>query len=114
MDKKDKDIHVCIVCGGTHHDDDIFRMYRLENKKVCELCLQTTVAPASPVMYLNFISADDIVYEDKEKEVKYIDSLEEDFYALNYEFDEAGFAMTKPKKETKVTRKKSKSKIEVF
>ena len=107
MDNKDnKDTHVCIVCGGGNSELDIFRVYELDNKKVCELCLQTTVAPASPAMYMNFVSAGDVVYEDMDKEERYIASLEAEFYMENYSFDDEGHPVQKDTKETKVTYKK--------
>ena len=73
-----KEIHVCIICGGTHIDEDIFRIYKLDDKKVCELCLQTTVAPASPPMFINFHNKGEIVYEDLDKEDAYIQFLEDE------------------------------------
>lgn len=79
-DKNDKTIHVCNVCGGTNHDEDIFRVYKLEDNKVCELCLQTEIAPASPDMYMNFVNKGEMVYEDIDKEVSYIGKLEEEYY----------------------------------
>lgn len=78
MADKRKDVHVCIVCSGTQEEFDIFRMYQLDHKKVCEICLQTTVAPASPAMYLNFVNDGEIIYEDIEKESRYIESIDKE------------------------------------
>jgi len=88
MADKDEEIHVCIVCSGTQEEHDIFRMYQLEHKKVCEICLQTTVAPASPAMYLNFVNDGEIIYEDIEKESRYIESIDkEDAFYNSAEID---------------------------
>jgi ATP-dependent Clp protease ATP-binding subunit ClpX len=76
--------HVCVVCGGTEDEIDIFRIHQLDDKKVCELCLQTVVAPASPNMFMNFVGRGEIVYEDIDKEIEYIETLD----ALEQEGDE--------------------------
>ena len=75
MVKKTKN-HVCVVCGGTEDEIDIFRMHQLDGKNVCELCLQTVVAPASPNMFMNFVGKGKVVYEDIDKEIEYIETLD--------------------------------------
>ena len=102
-----EEVHVCNICGGTNHDEDIFRIYELENNKACELCLQTEVAPASPEMYMNFVNKGDMVYEDVDKEVSYIGKLEEEYYkAMQDAFeDNPSILMVKPKEKTKKVKK---------
>ena len=101
-----KEIHVCIICSGTHIDEDIFRIYQLEDKKVCELCLQTTVAPASPPMFINFHQKGEIVYEDLDKEDAYIQFLEdEDMDAYEFIDYNSDRVKDKPSKEPNKTKK---------
>lgn len=91
---KGSDNHTCVVCGGSEEEFDIFRIYALEGKKVCELCLQTTVAPASPAMYLNFINNGKVVYEDRDKEDEYVEGLEKasEIFQMEYRLQEDGTA----------------------
>jgi len=98
---KKGDTHVCVVCGGSHNDSDIFRVYSLEGKKVCELCLQTTVAPASPAMYMNFVNNGKIIYEDIDKEIEYNKELDEvnEVFAMEYRMMEDGTAEKVEEKE---------------
>ena len=110
--QKHQDTHVCIICGGTHFDKDIFRVYELDGKKVCELCLQTTVAPASPAMFMNFHNSGTIVYEDTAKEEDYIRYIEDEdanaYEFLEYTFDEE--QGIRPKEVVKTEPKKGKLK----
>ena len=100
-----EEVHVCNVCGGTNHDEDIFRIYELEGHKACELCLQTEVAPASPEMYINFVNKGEMVYEDIDKEVSYIGKLEEEYFqAVSEAFRDNPEILTPKPKEDKKTK----------
>ena len=99
MTDKNKATHVCVVCGGSQEEIDVFRIYELENKKVCAVCLETVVAPASPSMFLNFYNGGNIVYEDNAKEDAYLQFLdngdEEALRNLEFTFNEDGTIDTK-------------------
>ena len=43
---------------------------------MCEVCLQTVVAPASPKLFMNYVNNGALVYEDLRKEKEYLQSLE--------------------------------------
>ncbi len=75
----DDEVHVCVICGGSNHDEDIFRVYKLDDKKVCELCLQTEIAPRAPDLYMDYTRLGVMVYEDIDKEIEFVGGLEEEY-----------------------------------
>ena len=62
---------ICQICTGSKSDRDIFRLINYYEKTVCEVCLQTVVAPASPKLFMHYVNDGVILYEDlrKEKEI---------------------------------------------
>jgi len=107
MSYEDDEVHVCVICGGTNHDEDIFRLYELDTKKVCELCLQTEIAPRAPDLYLDYTRLGVMVYEDIDKEVEYVGGLEAEYAEQLYQAEQEnpGIIMGKireKKKERKI------------
>jgi len=67
---------ICDICTGKQSDFDVFRLITYNKKTVCEVCLQTVVAPASPKLFMNYVNNGALVYEDLRKEKEYLQSLE--------------------------------------
>ena len=88
MSYEDDEVHVYVICGGTNHDEDIFRLYELDTKKVCELCLQTEIAPRAPDLYLDYTRLGVMVYEDIDKEVEYVGGLEAEYAEQLYQAEQ--------------------------
>ena len=74
--KRLNDLHICQICTGEQSDRDVFRLINYYEKTICEVCLQTVVAPASPKLFINYVNNGIIVYEDLKKEKEYIESLD--------------------------------------
>ena len=88
MDNKDC---ICAICTGGKSDKDIFRLIEYYKKVVCEVCLQTVVAPASPKLFINYVNNGKILYEDLKKEQDYIESL--DVVDSYFEDNDVGYAV---------------------
>ena len=88
MDNKDC---ICAICTGEKSDKDIFRLIEYYKKVVCEVCLQTVVAPASPKLFINYVNNGKILYEDLKKEQDYIESL--DVVDSYFEDNDVGYAV---------------------
>ena len=82
---------ICDICTGKQSDFDVFRLVTYSEKTVCEVCLQTVVAPASPKLFMNYVNNGVVVYEDLRKEKEYLQSLEvvDSFFDEN----EVGYAV---------------------
>ena len=87
---KNKDCF-CAICTGGKSDKDIFRLIEYFEKVVCEVCLQTVVAPASPKLFINYVNNGKILYEDLKKEQDYIESL--DVVDSYFEDNDIGYAV---------------------
>ena len=72
----ENNLEMCTICTGQKSDLDVFRLINYYEKTVCEVCLQTVVAPASPKLFINYVNNGKIVYEDLQKEKDYIESLD--------------------------------------
>ena len=72
----ENNLEMCTICTGQKSDLDVFRLINYYEKTVCEVCLQTVVAPASPKLFINYVNNGKIVYEDLKKEKDYIESLD--------------------------------------
>ncbi len=83
---------ICAICTGNKLDKDIFRLIEYYEKVVCEVCLQTVVAPASPKLFINYVNKGKILYEDLKKEQDYIESLDvvDSYFEDN---DDIGYAV---------------------
>jgi ATP-dependent Clp protease ATP-binding subunit ClpX len=82
---------ICAICTGGKSDKDIFRLIEYYEKVVCEVCLQTVVAPASPKLFINYVNNGEILYEDLKKEQDYIESL--DVVDSYFEDNDIGYAV---------------------
>ena len=82
---------ICAICTGGKSDKDIFRLIEYYKKVVCEVCLQTVVAPASPKLFINYVNKGKILYEDLKKEQDYIESL--DVVDSYFEDNDVGYAV---------------------
>ena len=72
-------IHKCEVCRETTGSSTVFRLRRLDAKDVCDVCLQSIIAPVSPGLLMEYLKDGKVIYEDKRKEAafeKKIDSAE--------------------------------------
>ncbi len=82
---------ICQICTGSKSDRDIFRLINYYEKTVCEVCLQTVVAPASPKLFMHYVNDGVILYEDLRKEKEYIESL--DIADSFFDDNEIGYAV---------------------
>jgi ATP-dependent Clp protease ATP-binding subunit ClpX len=82
---------ICDICTGKQSDFDIFRLITYSDKTVCEVCLQTIIAPASPKLFMNYVNNGVLVYEDLRKEQEYVQSL--DVVDSFFEDNEVGYAL---------------------
>lgn len=82
---------MCAICTGEQSDKDVFRLIDYCEKTVCEVCLQTVVAPASPKLFINYVNKGKVVYEDLKKEQEYIESL--DVVDSFFDNNEVGYAV---------------------
>ena len=60
--------HKCTVCRETTESPTVYRIRLLEDKEVCDFCLQSVIAPVSPNLLMEYLRDGDVVYEDKKKE----------------------------------------------
>ena len=51
----ENNLEMCTICTGQKSDLDVFRLINYYEKTVCEVCLQTVVAPASPKLFINYV-----------------------------------------------------------
>jgi len=89
----------CIVCEGTPQDKDIYRLYRYDSKSVCEVCLQSMIAPVSSSMYLNFLEKGKIVYQNFTKEQTFLKEVYDVAFEEMEDLEETEetYKMIKPK-----------------
>lgn len=111
MSYGDDEVHVCVVCSGTNHDEDIFRLYKLDGKKVCELCLQTEIAPKAPDLYMDYTRLGVMVYDDIDKEIEYMGGLEVEYAEQMYQVEQENSELIMGKLKEK---KKEKKIVEVI
>jgi len=72
---KKEDKGKCIACEGTARDSDVYRLYKLDDKIMCEVCLQSVVAPASSNLYINFLEKGKIIYQNFLKEQTFLSEM---------------------------------------
>jgi ATP-dependent protease Clp ATPase subunit len=87
----EKNKGICAICTGEQSDKDVFRLIDYFEKTVCEVCLQTVIAPASPKLFINYVNNGEVVYEDLKKEQEYIESL--DVVDSFFDNNEVGYAV---------------------
>ena len=58
----ENNLEMCTICTGQKSDLDVFRLINYYEKTVCEVCLQTVVAPASPKLFINYVNNGEIVH----------------------------------------------------
>ena len=65
---KKKQPHKCEVCRETTESPTVYRIRRLDNKDVCDFCLQSVIAPVSPGLLMEYLKEGKVIFEDKKKE----------------------------------------------
>ena len=66
-----KKTHKCEICRETKQSPTVFRFRKLEDRIVCDFCLQSVIAPVSPNLLMEFLRDGSIIWEDKKKEQAY-------------------------------------------
>ena len=61
----------CEVCRETTDSPTVFRLRRLDAKDVCDVCLQSVIAPVSPGLLMEYLKDGKVIYEDKKKEAEF-------------------------------------------
>ena len=77
---------VCSVCRESTDSVTVFRMREMDRKNVCDICLTTVIAPVSPGLFMDYVRHGKVVFEDKEKEARFednIDNLEYEIVSFN-------------------------------
>ena len=67
--------HKCEICRETEKSPTVFRFRKLEDRIVCDFCLQSVIAPVSPNLLMEFLRDGSIIWEDKKKEREYEKSM---------------------------------------
>ena len=66
-----KKTHKCEICRETKDSPTVFRFRKLDDRVVCDFCLQSVIAPVSPNLLMEFLRDGAIIWEDKKKEREY-------------------------------------------
>ena len=66
-----KKTHKCEVCRETKDSITVFRFRELDDRIICDFCLQSVIAPVSPNLLMEFLRDGSIIWEDKKKERAY-------------------------------------------
>ncbi len=74
--------HFCYTCGENTNAPHIFRLYELKGTCVCEVCISDVIGAQSPGLTMEFLTKGEVVFEDKEKEKKYIEAQDQLFYSI--------------------------------
>lgn len=72
--KRNKDLK-CVVCNEDTSSPTVYRLRELDGKCTCDVCLQDVIAPVVPSLLLKYLEYGKVVYEDKEKELRFIEFL---------------------------------------
>ena len=111
--------HKCEVCRENTSSPTVFRLRRLDGKDVCDVCLQSVIAPVSPGLLMEYLKDGTIIFEDKKKEAAFerkidgAESLDSSFELavgsklsggdMEYKFNEDGTADKVQEEAKKVT-----------
>ena len=82
-----KTTHKCTICRETDKSPTVYRLRRLDGKDVCDVCLQSVIAPVSPGLLMEYLKHGEIIFEDIKKEIAFeeaIDSAPEHSSSLNH------------------------------
>ena len=63
--------HKCTICRETDKSPTVYRLRRLDEKNVCDVCLQSIVAPVSPGLLMEYLKNGEIIFEDLKKEAEF-------------------------------------------
>ena len=66
-----KKTNKCEICRETEKSPTVFRFRKLDDRVVCDFCLQSVIAPVSPNLLMEFLRDGSIIWEDKKKEQAY-------------------------------------------
>ena len=66
--KSNKVTHKCSVCRESTDSPTVYRLRKLDDKNICDVCLQSIVAPVSPGLLMEFLKDGETIYESKRKE----------------------------------------------
>ena len=72
----------CDICRETTRQSDVFTIRVLDKRHVCDICLETVIAPVSPQLFSDYLKKGKIVYHDKAKKImfdKKVSSVTADF-----------------------------------
>jgi ATP-dependent Clp protease ATP-binding subunit ClpX len=69
----------CTICRESSNSPTVYRMRRLDNKDVCDVCLTSVIAPVSAGLMRDYLRHGDIVYEDLKKEEKFEKEMGSDY-----------------------------------
>ena len=61
----------CEICRETKESPTVFRFRKLDDRVVCDFCLQSVIAPVSPNLLMEFLRDGSIVWENNKKEREY-------------------------------------------
>ena len=70
-------VHKCEICREGTGSATVYRIRRLSSKDVCDVCLQSVIAPVSPGLFLEYIKDGTVIYEDKKKEAAFEKAIDE-------------------------------------
>ena len=80
--------YTCDICRETTAQADVFTIRKLDNRCVCDICLETVIAPVSPELFSNYLNKGAIVYHDRVKKATFEDKVDKSMMEFGDWFSE--------------------------